>query len=80
VKIYREEYGVGLKQAKDAVDRIEASMKRSGSSMNIPYESAISGDPFSESGSSDRQKLVLLSVVIAVALCGAAVFFLMMNF
>lgn len=28
VKVYREEYRIGLKAAKDAVDRIEASMKR----------------------------------------------------
>ena len=28
VKIYRAEYGIGLKEAKDAVDQIEASMPR----------------------------------------------------
>jgi len=79
IKIYREEYGVGLKQAKDAVDRMEASMKRSGSSMSMPYESAISGDPFADNVEGDRRRMILLAVGIAIAMCGAAVFFLMMN-
>jgi len=80
VKIYREEYGIGLKQAKDAVDRIEASMKRNVSSMNIPYESAISGEPFADHDEGGRRRMILLAAGIAIALCGAAVFFLMMNF
>jgi ribosomal protein L7/L12 len=80
VKIYREEYGVGLKQAKDAVDRIEASMKRDGPSMNAPYESAISGDPFVDDDGGGRRVVLLLAAVIAVAVCGAAVFLFMMGF
>lgn len=79
VKIYREEYGVGLKEAKDAVDRIEASMKRSSSSMNLPYEPAISGDPFADNDEGGRRRMILLAAGIAIAMCGAAVFFLMMN-
>src|SRR5215203_2807672 len=51
IKIYREEYGVGLKEAKDAVERIEASMPLGGSSRNTPYEPAIGADPFAEDGS-----------------------------
>jgi ribosomal protein L7/L12 len=80
VKIYREEYGVGLKEAKDAVDSIEVSMKQSGPSMSLPYESAISNDPFADDDASKRQKLTLLAVVIAVALCGAAAYFWLVNF
>ena len=80
VKIYREEYGIGLKQAKDAVDRIEASMKREGTSMNVPYESAISGDPFADDDGGGRRVVLLLAAVIAVAVCGAAIFFFMMGF
>ena len=80
VKIYREEYGVGLKEAKDAVDRIEASMKRDGMSMDMPYESAISGDPFAEDDGRGRRIVILLAAVIAIAVCGAAVFFFMIGF
>jgi len=80
VKIYREEYGVGLKEAKDAVDRIEASMKRSGSSMSIPYESAVGSDPFAENTDDNRRRMITLAVGLAVLLCGIGVFFLMMNF
>ncbi len=79
VKIYREEYGIGLKEAKDAVDRIEASMKREGLPMDMPYESAISGDPFADDGRG-RRVVILLASVIAIAVCGAAVFFFMMGF
>ena len=79
VNIYRDEYGVGLKDAKDAVDRIEASMKRGVSSMNPPYESAISADPFADNDAGGRRSMVLLAVGIGIALCGAAVFSLMMN-
>lgn len=80
VKIYREEYGIGLKQAKDAVDRIEASMKRTGLSMSMPYESAISGDPFAEDDGANRRKMIALAVSIFIFLCGLGVFFLMMGF
>jgi len=79
VKIYREEYGVGLKDAKDAVDRIEASMKRSDSSMSMPYESAISSDPFADDGNSNRRRLLILAASASVALCGCGVFFLLFN-
>jgi ribosomal protein L7/L12 len=81
VKIYREEYGVGLKEAKDAVDRIERSMGGgASSSMNMPYESAIGGDPFAEGGGQDRRRIVALAVGVLVLLCGIGMFFLMMSF
>ena len=81
VKIYREEYGIGLKEAKDAVDRIEASMRSGGSPMNMPYESAISGDPFAEDDGSGRRMIVLAAAgAVLIALCGAAVFFLLAGF
>ena len=81
VKIYREEYGVGLKEAKDAVDRIEAGMKRSDSFMNMdmPYESAIGEDPFAEKSPGNVRNLIVLIALIALIGCGAAVFFLAMN-
>jgi len=79
VKIYREEYGVGLKEAKDAVDRIEATMRGSSSFTSMPYEPAISADPFADDGGG-RRGLILLVVLIALVACGAGVFLLMMNF
>ena len=78
IKIYREEYGVGLKEAKDVVDRIEMFMKRSGSSMKMPYESAIGSDPFAERPSGSR--VILLVAAVSILLCGIGVFLLMMNF
>jgi ribosomal protein L7/L12 len=79
VKIYREEHGISLKEAKDYVDQIERSMRRETPSSGIPYESAISGDPFAEDDGSRRRSIVL-AVTVAVMLCSAGVFFLMMNF
>ena len=79
VKIYREEYRVGLKEAKDAVDRIEQSMRGAGtSSMSMPYEAAIGSDPFAEK-TSGGPWLIVLAVAIAILICGIGVFFLMMN-
>lgn len=80
VKIYREEYGIGLKEAKDAVDRMEASMKRDGSSMNMPYESAISGDPFADNTGGGSRVMILLAAIVAVAVCGLGVYFLLLGF
>lgn len=81
VKIYRDEYGVGLKEAKDAVDRLEASMKREGaSSMNMPYESAIGSDPFASNGGGvGGRRLIVLAATVAILVCGMGVFLLMMN-
>lgn len=81
VNIYREEYGVSLKQAKDAVDRIEASMKRAaGLSANMPAESAFGKDPFADDDRVRGRGTVLMAAVIALLVLGLAVFFLMMEF
>jgi ribosomal protein L7/L12 len=78
VKIYREEFGVGLKEAKDAVDRMEASMPRDPASSGSSYEPAIGSDPFADSdGRLGRQ--VIVAIAVLVAICGAVVWFLMMN-
>ena len=69
VKIYRAEYGTSLKEAKDAVDRIEASMPRN-SATAMPYESAIGSDPFAEEDGAKRGKIIVLGVVLIVVLCG----------
>ncbi len=78
VKIYREEYGVGLKEAKDAVDRIEATMPRDSGS-NLPYESAIGGDPFAGDDGSGKRVVLLLAAIGGVVACGIAVLVFLMG-
>lgn len=75
VKIYREEYGVGLKEAKDAVDRIERSMGQMSDSMPMPFESAIGSDPFADKPATGPRGVLILAVLIALAVCGLGVFF-----
>jgi ribosomal protein L7/L12 len=72
VKIYRQEYGIGLKEAKDAVDRIEATMPRD-QAKGLPYESAIGNDPFAQDDGSGRRVVVLLAAGVAVIVCGIAI-------
>jgi len=79
VKIYREEYGVGLKEAKDYVDQIEFSLRREIPSGNIPSESAIGSDPFAESNQNDRRRLIALAVGMLILLLGIGIFFLLMS-
>jgi len=77
VKIYHEEYGIGLKEAKIAVERIEATMPRD-STTGIPYESAIGRDPFAENQGTNRGRIVVLAAVAFVVLCAAATFLLIL--
>ena len=77
IKIYREEYGIGLNEAKNAVERIEATMPRD-SSTGTPYESAIGRDPFADEERTGRGRLIILGVALLVALCGAAGFILIL--
>ena len=77
VKIFREEYGVGLKEAKDYVDQVEASMKRNNSSN--AYEPAISADPFSNDDSNRRKIMIVMAITMSIAICGAGVFILMLG-
>ena len=79
VKIYREEYGVGLKEAKDAVDGIERSMRQGSSSMPMPNESAIGSDPFAEKQGTGPRAMLLLAVVMALAICGFGVFIFLLS-
>ncbi|MCI0553834.1 MAG: hypothetical protein L0287_23030, partial [Anaerolineae bacterium] len=64
-------------QAKDAVDRIEASMPRD-SATTMPYESAIGKDPFAENDGTNRTRLVLIAVALIIALCGVGGFILIL--
>lgn len=72
VKIYREEYGIGLKEAKDAVDRIEATMPRD-PARGAPYESAIGNDPFAQDDGNGKRVVLLLAALGGVIACGIAV-------
>jgi len=78
VKIYREEYGVGLKEAKDAVDQIEASMRSENRSSNMSYEPTISQDPFAND-ESNRRRILVMAALVSVAVCGAGIFFLFLS-
>lgn len=73
VKIYRAEYGVSLNEAKDAVERIGASMPRDLSAATS-YEPAIGRDPFAEEEGTNRGRIIVLGVVLMVVLCGLGVF------
>jgi hypothetical protein len=74
VKIFREEYGISLKEAKDAVDRIEASMSRDRTTLTGLDDSAIGSDPFADEDGTRRLRVVLLAAAVLIALCAAGVF------
>jgi ribosomal protein L7/L12 len=73
VKIYRAEYGTSLDDAKQAVDRMEASMPHNPTAA-MPYESAIGSDPFAEEGATNRGRIIVLGIVFMVVLCGLGMF------
>ncbi|MCZ2128383.1 MAG: hypothetical protein LC099_11500 [Anaerolineales bacterium] len=56
IKIYQNEYGIGLQEAQMAVERIGAEMPRD-TLRNAPYESAIGNDPFADDGANGRKVL-----------------------
>ena len=76
VKVYREAYNCGLKEAKEAVDAIEMQM-RMGSYSNIPSAPAISNDPFAEDSMRSRRRFVILIVFLLVALGAFGVFYIL---
>ena len=78
VKIYREAFNCGLKEAKDAVDLIQVEMRREGYS-NLPSTPAISNDPFAEDTQRNRSCLVLALAISLVAIGGLVFLFLMMS-
>jgi ribosomal protein L7/L12 len=75
VKLYREANHCGLKEAKDAVDLIQAEMRRDGYS-NMPTAPAISNDPFAEDAAGYRARLIV-SVVLALLIVLAGMFFIL---
>lgn len=74
VKIYREAHNCGLKDAKDAVDAIEAQMRRENRA-SLPA----STDPFAEDTQRNRNFLIFALAFILLVIGGLAFFFLAGN-
>jgi ribosomal protein L7/L12 len=79
VKIYREAYNCGLKDAKDAVDLIQAEMRKDGYS-RVPSTTAISDDPFAEEATSYRARLIVFVVLALLIFLGGLFFFIQGGF
>ena len=75
VKVYREAHNCGLKEAKDAVDLIQAEMRREEYS-SPPSAPAISNDPFAEEAQRSRRFLVFVLAIVLIVIAGLAVLFL----
>lgn len=73
IQIYRDEYDVSLKEARDAVERIASAMP-GGPVSGVPYESAIGKDPFADDEATGRRALLVLGVAAAILLSGLCVF------
>ena len=73
IKIYQEAYKCGLKEAKGAVDLIQANMHREGYS-GMPVTPPISNDPFAEDKKRNRSCLILILAIVLVAI-GVVVYF-----
>jgi ribosomal protein L7/L12 len=78
VRLYREAYRCGLKEAKEAVDLIQAQMRREGYS-NMLSTPAVSNDLFAEETQRTRRFLVLAFALMLVVIAGLAFFFLRGN-
>ncbi len=76
VKMYREAYQCGLKEAKDAVDLIQAEMRREEYS-NTPPSSAMSADPFAEEARENRRRMIIFAALLLLAAGGLALFFVL---
>jgi len=73
VKVYRETYNCGLREAKEAVDAIEMQMKR-GNFSSMPSASANSNDPFAEESQRNRRFLSFLIAIVLLVIGGVAFF------
>jgi ribosomal protein L7/L12 len=78
VKLYRETYNCGLKEAKDAVDYIQAEMRRKGDS-DMPAMSAFSSDPFAEDTQRNRRFMAIVLAIVVIVIGGIAFIFLTGN-
>jgi ribosomal protein L7/L12 len=76
VKVYREAYNCGLKEAKEAVDAIEIQMRMGGTS-SMPTTPVIRDDPFAEEAIRSRRILVIFIALLLVALGVFGVFYIL---
>jgi len=75
VKVYREAYNCGLKDAKDAVDLIQAEMRKE-ARISLPSAPAISNNPFEEDTHRNRRFLAFLIAIVLLVIGGIAFFLL----
>ncbi len=66
IKVYRLATNLGLKEAKDYVEAIEAQMTPQPPATSSPMKIPLSNDPFAEENSRTRRMLFTLFVVIAL--------------
>lgn len=78
IKLYREMAGVPLKEAKDAVDLIQAEMRMDGYS-SLPATPAFGADPFAEEGRETRRRLLISVALILLIAGGIALFFMLQS-
>ena len=75
IKLYREAHKMGLKEAKDVIDQMDAVMRREGASINtlnmaIPSAPPISNDPLDDEAAGNRMRL-MITIAVLLALGGA---------
>jgi ribosomal protein L7/L12 len=78
IKLYREAYNCGLKEAKDAVERIQAGLHREEYS-STPSLPVANNDPFAGDSQRTRSCLVLVVALLVLLLGGVAFLFLTGN-
>jgi len=85
IKLYREAHKVGLKEAKDVIDQIDAVMRREGASINMSNSAIpsmpppLSNDPFDDEAAGNRMRLII-TIAVLLALGGAVAYFLLRGF
>ena len=78
IRVYREAYNCGLKEAKEAVDAIEMQMRMESYS-NIPSTPVINNDPFAEEAMRSRRRFFILIAFLLVAFGAFGVFYIILR-
>lgn len=73
IKIYREAHHCGLKEAKDAVDLIQAGLRRTGDSQR-PFVPSMRDDLFVENAQENWRRLIIWIALLGVVLGGLALY------
>lgn len=74
IKLYRETHHVGLKEAKEVIDQLDASMRREPSTMNLSSEPVIGDDPFANDITDSRRRSIIFAITLLIVLCGLALY------